>query len=93
MRSPFPLTYFPLIFCFAWYQQAGRVGQAETERKFVGVSGKHICDFTLPRVTTLSITTVSIMTFIMTVSITKFSIAGLFATLSIMDTYHRRHSA
>jgi hypothetical protein len=82
MRSPFPLTYFPLIFRFAWYQQAGRVGQAETEQKFVGVSGKRIRDFTLPRVTTLSITTVSIMTF----SITKFSIAGLFATLSIINT-------
>jgi hypothetical protein len=26
---------------------AGRVGQAETERKFVGVSGKCIRDFTL----------------------------------------------
>ncbi len=46
IRSPFPWTYFPLIFCFAWYQQAGRVGQAETERKFVGVSGKRIRDFT-----------------------------------------------
>ncbi len=39
---------FPLIFCLACYQQAGRVGQAETERKYVGVSGKHIRYFTLP---------------------------------------------
>ncbi len=30
------------------YQQAGRVGQAETEQKYVGVSGKRICYFTPP---------------------------------------------
>ncbi len=32
----------------ACYQQAGRVGQAETERKYVGVSWKHIRYFTPP---------------------------------------------
>jgi len=46
IRSPFPWTYFPLIFRFVWYQQAGRLCQAETERKFIGVSGKRIRDFT-----------------------------------------------
>ncbi len=48
IHSPFPWMYFPLIFHFAWYQQAGRVGQAETERKFIGVSRKRIRDFTPP---------------------------------------------
>ncbi len=32
----------------ACYQQAGRVGQAETEWKYLGVSGKRICYFTPP---------------------------------------------
>jgi len=46
--SLFPWTYFLLIFRFAWYQQAGRVGQVETEWKIVGISGKRIRDFTPP---------------------------------------------
>jgi hypothetical protein len=48
IRFPLPCMYFPLIFRFAWYQQTGRVGQAEMEHKFVGISRKHIRDFTLP---------------------------------------------
>jgi hypothetical protein len=46
-----PLKTFrnvPLIFRLACYQQAGRVGQAETEQKYVGVSGKRIRYFTSP---------------------------------------------
>jgi len=39
----------------ACYQQAGRVGQAETERKYVGVRGKRIRYFTPPLILTLSL--------------------------------------
>ncbi len=39
---------FSVTFHLACYQQAGRVGQAETEWKYVGVSGKRIRYFTPP---------------------------------------------
>jgi hypothetical protein len=54
--GPGKTTYtFSVMFRFplppgrlACYQQAGRVGQAETEQKYVGVSRKRIRDFTPP---------------------------------------------
>ncbi len=47
-NNVYVLRNVPLIFRLVCYQQMGRVGQAETEWKFVGVSGKCIRYFTLP---------------------------------------------